>query len=130
MWQGSGIRMDKRLPVGLDEKRWHTIPLYILLEAKHGQPGGKGHKSDPAPPPAGRPFRGLGLLVTLQHPHAHVGMVLGIGFVRASLTRTIHGKPFLKREGSWFLNLGFLLVVCFFFSVSKIRLRSILTPCK
>lgn len=54
----------------------------------------------------------------------------GFGFVRASPTTNVHGKPFLKGEGSRFLNPGLLLEVCFFFNVSKIHLTYILTPCK
>lgn len=51
-------------------------------------------------------------------------------FIRAWLTRNVHGKPFLKHEGSWFLEAGLLLEVCCLFNVSKIHLTSILTPCK
>lgn len=117
MWQGSGTRTNKCLTARLDEKWWHTVPLCILLEVKHGQLRGKWQKSDPAPTPAGTSTWGQG----------RGGCVT---FIRASLTRNVHGKPFLKHEGSWFLNAGLLLEVCCFFYVSKIHLTSILTPRK
>jgi len=129
-WQGSGIRMNKRLTVYLDEKWWHALPLYALLEAKHGHLGGKGQKSDQHPLlPGPSEAWGCRSHCSTHLPKRGQGHRGCVSFAKALLTRNVCGKSLPKHERSRFLNAGLLLEACCFFNVSKIHLTSIVTPC-
>lgn len=106
-------------------------PLFVLLEAKHGQLRGKWQKLVPASPPAST-LGDLELLATPQDPPAYVGTgpYRVCEFFKDIITHQERPWQILPKKKGWFLSAGLLLEVCCFFNVNKIHLTSIPTPCK